>query len=110
MKQTLLVIDCQNDFIKDSSPYSCEMLDNVLIKNIKKLIDYCRNCDMNIVYTQHSINEDKSNAEQGEPLDIKACIVNTAGWEIIEKLKPKQGEIIVGRTEQTLFTTPNWKR
>jgi len=74
MKSALIVIDMQNDFIKDTSPYSCQMLDDKLILRVKKLINFCRKKKISIIYTQHSIKPDKSNTEIGEPKNVRACI------------------------------------
>lgn len=95
MKPALLVIDIQNDFRKGASAYSCEMLDDGLVKRVGKLIELCRQKDIPIVYTQHTINADKSNAENGEPADVRACIMGTEGWKIISELEPKQKDNIV---------------
>ncbi len=103
MKYVLLVIDCQNDFIRDASPYACEMLDENLIIRIKKLINFCRVKGIPVIYTQHSIKPDKSNAEFGEPEEVRACIVGTPGWEIIKILQPEQGDFIVPKDKYDAF-------
>lgn len=43
------------------------MLNKDLIKRIRDLINFCRSKKISIIYTQHSIKSDKSNAEMGEP-------------------------------------------
>lgn len=86
MKPALLVIDMQNDFRKGASAYACEMLDGGLIGRVKRLIEICRQKNISIVYTQHTIKPDKSNAENGEPADVRACIQGTEGWKIISEL------------------------
>ena len=103
MKPALLVIDCQNDFIKNSSPYACQMLDKKLIQKIEALIDVCRKKKIPVVYTQHSIKPDKSNAEFGEPEDVQACIIGTKGWEIIDELRPQKSEAIVQKDKYDAF-------
>jgi len=103
MKYALLVIDMQNDFIKDSSEYSCQMLDNNLIQRVKRLIEFSREKEIPIIYTQHSIRPDKSNAEVGEPEDIRACIVRTNGWEIINELKPYRSDYILKKDKYDAF-------
>lgn len=95
MKPALLVIDMQNDFRKGASAYACEMLTGELVERVKQLIDLCRQKNIPIVYTQHSIKADKSNAENGEPADVRACIAGTDGWRIIRELEPKQKDNIV---------------
>jgi ureidoacrylate peracid hydrolase len=111
MKPALIVIDCQNDFIKDSSSYYikdpsdyfCQMLDSKLIGRIKQLIEFCRNKKIPVIFTQHSIKPDKSNAEVDEPKDFKACIIGTKGWKIIKGLEPKKGELIVRKDRFDAF-------
>lgn len=110
MNPALLVIDCQNDFIKGASPYSCDMLDEKLIDRIQNAISFFREKDIPVVYTQHSIKPDKSNAEFGEPEDVRACIIGTKGWEIIEELKPQKDELIIQKDKYDAFYGTNLER
>lgn len=103
MKYALLVIDCQGDFIKGASSYSCEMLDENLVIRIRKLINYCRSKNIPIIYTQHSIKPDKSNAEFGEPKEVRACIIGTLGWEIVPALQPKPRDFIIAKDKYDAF-------
>lgn len=110
MKPALIVIDCQNDFIKGYSPqfgYTCEMLDKKLIGKIKKLLDWTRKKRIPIIFTQHSINPDKSNEEFGESKDVRACIIGEPGWEIIDDLEPKKGELVIRKDKYDAFTNTN---
>ncbi|MEM5793949.1 MAG: isochorismatase family cysteine hydrolase [Candidatus Aenigmatarchaeota archaeon] len=107
MKPALLVIDMQNDFKKGKSEYSCEMLDEKLIKKVKNLIEFCRSKKIPIIYTQHTIKPDKSNAEIGEPENVRACIEGTKGWEIIEEIKPKDKDIIIRKDRFDAFFKTN---
>lgn len=106
-KTALLVIDVQNDFISGASPYSAQMLDRALISRIKKLIDKARRSKLSIIFTQHTINQDKSNAEKDEPKDVRACIKGTRGWEIIKELRPRRGEIVVQKDKYDAFQDTN---
>lgn len=103
MKTALILIDCQNDFVKNASPYSAEMLDKKLIGRIKNIIDWAREKRIPVIYTQHSIKPDKSNGEFGEPKDVRACIIGTKGWKIIEALKPRKKESIVQKDKYDAF-------
>jgi ureidoacrylate peracid hydrolase len=103
MKPALIVIDMQNDFVKDTSPYSCQMLDDSLILRVKKLINFCRGKKIPIIYTQHSIKPDKSNAEIGEPKNVRACIIGTKGWEIIRKVAPRKEDIVIRKDRFSAF-------
>ena len=106
----LLVIDCQNDFFKGLSAYSCQMLDRRLVKNIKKLIGMCRKKNIPVVYTQHSIKKDKSNAEKGEPDDVRACIIGTKGWKIIDEIKPRKDDKIIRKDRYDAFYKTNLEK
>lgn len=107
MKPVLLVIDCQNDFIRGHSLYECKMLNDALITRVKKLIEFCRVSYIPVVYTQHSINPDKSNAEYGEPEDVRACITGTDGWKIITDLAPLTGDTVVQKDKYDAFYKTN---
>jgi nicotinamidase-related amidase len=107
MEKALIVIDCQYDFLKGASTYECAMLDNALVSRIKKLIYACREKNIPVIYTQHSINSDKSNAEFGEPVDVKACIIGTRGWEIIKELEPRNSEAVVAKDKYDAFYNTN---
>ena len=50
---------------------------------------------------------DKSNEEFGEPKDVRACIVGTKGWEIIEILKPQKGEVVIQKDKYDAFYGTN---
>lgn len=95
MKPALIAVDMQNDFKRGASAYACEMLDDGLVERARQLIELCRRKGVPIVYTQHTIRPDKSNAESGEPADVRACIQGTDGWKIIGELEPKQKDSIV---------------
>jgi len=107
MKPALLIIDCQNDFVKGKSAYSCTMLDDKLIARIKSLIEHCRSEKIPIIYTQHGIKSDKSNAENGEPEDVRACIIGTEGWKIINTIKPEKNDSIVWKDKFDAFYNTN---
>lgn len=110
MKPALIVIDCQNDFIKGHSSYECEMLDEKLIGRISKLLMWSRERGFPIVFTQHSIKPDKSNVEFGEPDDIRACIVGEPGWKIVDDLSPAKGEYIVRKDKYDAFVGTNLEK
>jgi nicotinamidase-related amidase len=86
MKPALIVVDVQNDFKKGASDYQCPQLDKNLLANINELVVFCRSKKIPIIFTQHSIKSDKSNAEHGEPDSIRACIEDTSGWKVAQEI------------------------
>jgi ureidoacrylate peracid hydrolase len=104
MKTALLVIDMQNDFVKENSVLE--------IKEAKKFIhefeDFIKNCrdkGMTIIYTRH-IFDPKMN-----PIETKLFpkLLNyglreySKGSEIIEEIKPKKRDIVIKKRRYDSF-------
>lgn len=89
MKKCLIVIDMQYEF-KDGC-LSCGMVDNDFILRVKDLIEHCRKQNIEVIYTQHMIKKDLSDAEKFEE-DPCYCIEGSDKVEIIEEVKPLEGE------------------
>ena len=85
MKSCLLVIDMQHEF-KDGC-LSCGMVKNDFIERVKQLIEYCRKKGTEIIYTQHLVKADKSDAEKYED-DPCYCIEGTRKAEIFDEVRP----------------------
>lgn len=97
----------QNDIRKGETPYSVDMFTDELIEKVGELIEFCRGKNIPIIYTQHSIKPDKSNAEIGEPKTVRACIIGTKGWEIVNKIKPKADDIVIRKDRFDVFFQTN---
>ena len=103
MKPALIVVDVQNDFKKDASEYQCPELDDRLLANIKDLVVFCRFKNIPVIFTQHSIKSDKSNAEHGEPDSVRACIEGTDGWQVAQEIKPEPEDYFVKKHKFDAF-------
>ena len=62
MKTCLLVIDVQHEF--KNGCLSCGMVDDGFIERVRKLIEFCREKDIEVIYTQHLVKKDKSDKEK----------------------------------------------
>jgi len=89
MKTCFLVIDMQNEF-KDGT-LACGMVDEKFVERVKKLIEFCRGKGIEVVYTQHFIKKDLSNAEKYEE-ESDYCIEGTQGVEFIDGIFPLNNE------------------
>src|SRR3989338_1920118 len=89
MKKCLIVIDMQHEF-KDGC-LSCGMVNNDFINKVKKLIEFCRKKNIEVVYTKHMIKKDLSDKEKYEDNPCY-CIEGTKGVEIFEKINPLKNE------------------
>ena len=102
-KSALIVVDVQNDFKKDASEYQCPELDDKLLASIKELVVFCRSINIPVIFTQHSIKSDKSNAERGEPDSVRACIEDTNGWQVAQEIEPRPEDYFVTKHKFDAF-------
>ena len=84
MKNCLLVIDMQNDFISGAlgSNEAKEIVDRV-----KKRIEKAINEDEDLFFTKDTHYDDYLNTKEGSFLPVKHCIEGTNGHEICDELK-----------------------
>lgn len=85
-KKLLLIIDMQKA-IADEKPYAYEEVE----KNIAKLLNHYRNNNFPIIFIQH----DGSKGSEFEP--------GINSWEIVDKLKPQESEIIINKKYNSAF-------
>ena len=76
----LLVVDVQEALVAEN-PYNKDFT----INNIEKLINNCRNNNMEVIYVQHD-------GGKGDELEA-----GTTGWQIYSQISPKAGEKIVAK-------------
>ena len=88
-KTALIIVDMQNDFVKEGGtlvvPAAIET-----VPNIQRLLERARSADAKVAFTQDTHFD-------GDPewqIWPEHCRANTWGWEIIEELKPQEGELI----------------
>ena len=76
MKEALVVIDMQNDFIDGSlgTAQAQQIVPNVISK--------INAFSGDLYYTRDTHNEDYLNTLEGKKLPVVHCIKNTFGWEI----------------------------
>ena len=90
MKNYLIVVDMQNDFI-DGALGTPEAL--LIVDKVKEITD---NFDGELIFTRDTHGEDYMNTREGKYLPIPHCIKDTHGWEITEKLKT-DGHLIIDK-------------
>ena len=113
-KSALIVVDMQNDFVHAEGGFACksrEMPEAEIdmpfligtIPQVKRLVDSFRQAGRPVVYVAHVLKADYSDAQvpywrfgihPGE--DNRTFIVeNTWGAQIVDELKPKEGEHLI---------------
>jgi ureidoacrylate peracid hydrolase len=103
MKAALIVVDVQNDFKKGAGAYACPELDEDLLSRIESLVDFCRSNGIPVIFTRHTIMPNKSNAELGEPNEVRACIKLTDGWHVAEEVGSKEDDWFVNKDRFDAF-------
>lgn len=91
MKNYLIVIDCQNDFINGSLG-SDEA--RAIIPAIKEKIDFAEKAGWKIIFTRDTHRANYLETNEGKHLPIEHCITGTPGWCVIDELNmPKYTHI-----------------
>ena len=97
-KTAVMVIDMQNDFIEEKGKLYVPRSEK-LIKPIKSILDKAREAGATIIYTQDWHHEDDPEFEVwGEH-----ALADSWGAEIVEELKPKEGEFVVRKPSYDAF-------
>jgi ureidoacrylate peracid hydrolase len=116
----LLVIDMQNDFVHDdghcAKSFGLPMVSGFqsVIAPIAQLADTARAAGVPVIYTKVVQLPDGSlasplwladNLRYGfEPLQ---CMQGTWGWEILDELAPRPGDLVVEKTRRSAFQGTN---
>lgn len=85
----IIIVDMQNDFVKQGGNLVVPAAKET-IKNIQNLLIKARNEGTKIIYTQDTQIENDPEFEVWP----KHCVKGTSGWEIIDELKPRSGDLI----------------
>ncbi len=81
MKQFLIVVDMQNDFV-DGALGSAEAV--AIVPNV---CDKIKNFEGQIIVTYDTHNEDYMNSLEGKNLPVPHCIKDTFGWQLNKDVK-----------------------
>ena len=103
----LLVIDMENDFVAPGAPFEVKAAQKIM-PTLKKLIGFCRQSGIKVIYTTHVHRPDGS--DMGRFADIYPAIVDrvglvdgTKGIEIFDEIAPQAGEIVIKKHRYSAF-------
>lgn len=97
-RTALIVVDMQNDFVREGGALRVPDAEST-IPPIQKLVQFARESGMRIVFTQDTHNE-------GDPewhIWGEHTREGTWGWEIIDELKPLEGEVVIRKVRYDAF-------
>ena len=97
-KTALIIVDMQNDFVKDGGSLVVEAADDKII-SIQKLLNAARKAGVRVAFTQDTHYE----SDPEWQIWPEHCRANTWGWEIIEELKPQPGEMVFQKSRYDGF-------
>ncbi|MGL4655553.1 MAG: cysteine hydrolase family protein [Sarcina sp.] len=86
-KIAMLIIDVQN-LLVDNKPFDIE----IVLKNIKSLVNKCRKDSIEVIYVQHEDLEDDGELKTG-----------SYEWEIHKSVEPKENETVISKNFNSSF-------
>lgn len=100
MKQALIISDMLEDFIRLDGPLPMGEEGHKIIPNLQKLISFCREKSIPVVYSNDALKpDDFLFTSRMNPHAIRG----TAGAQVIEELKPAAGDLIVDKPRFSAF-------
>lgn len=94
----LVIIDMQNDFVRDEGTLQVAHAPGT-VPAISRLLDVARDSGMRVVFSQDT-------HDPGDPeFEIwpEHALRETWGWEMIDELTPRQGELVVRKVRYDAF-------
>lgn len=100
MKQALIVSDMLEDFIRLDGPLPMGEEGIKIIPNLQKLIRFCREKAIPVVYSNDALQPD---CFLFQSRMNPHAITGTAGAQVISELKPEAGDLIVDKPRFSAF-------
>lgn len=126
-KTALLLVDLQNEFVLRDFGEALQFkaqgewerwipfhdrLDDIVIPNNKKLLDFFRKNKMTVTYGRIAClredGEDRSPVQKSEGWNGMLLPVNSYAAQMIDELKPMENEIVVNKTTDSVTTGTNY--
>lgn len=126
-KTALLIVDMQNEFVlrdfgealtfKENGEWERwipfhDRLDDIVIPNTKKLLDYFRENNMEVTYGRIAClkptGEDRSPVQKSEGWNGMLLPVDSFAAQMVTPLEPIPGEIVVNKTTDSVTTGTNY--
>jgi nicotinamidase-related amidase len=106
-RAVLIVVDMETDFVKPGASFEVPA-GREMLPRLKKLITFCRERGIDIIYTTHAHRPDGT--DMGRFADIYPAIADgsglkdgTKGIEIYSEIAPEPGEIIIKKHRYSAF-------
>ncbi len=103
MKEYLIVVDMQKDFV-DGALGTPEAV--AVLPRVKEKIEEYRKKGGSIIFTRDTHGEEYLKTNEGRHLPVPHCIKDTEGWQIYEGLYVEEALVI----DKPNFGYPHWKK
>jgi len=105
-KSVLLVIDMQNDFVREGAVMEVPMA-RELLPNMKKILEACRSKRIPVIYSQHVLYDhfevSPLETTYNPRLKKEGMRDGSEGVEIVQELAPQPGEMVVRKHRYDAF-------
>lgn len=106
-KTAVLVIDMQNDFLKEESPMACAM-GRAFLPKMADFLDRCRKMGMMVVYTEQVHRPDWSDMGYLSQLwpandDMSRLLRGTEGAKTHSAIAPQDGDLVLEKHRYSAF-------
>ncbi len=102
-KTAVLVIDMQNEFVHPEGKLKCYNAEST-VEPTKKLLEVARKAGSHIIYTKVAYRPDYLDAPRHElSRELGATQKGSWGVEIVEELKPREGDIVIEKQRYSAF-------
>jgi ureidoacrylate peracid hydrolase len=106
-RTAMIVVDMQNDFVANGAPLQSKQA-NALVDELARVLDFCREHGIRVIYTAHVHREDGSDMglydDLYPPIEQRAALVaDSTGAEIFPALAPKPGEHVIRKHRYSGF-------
>ena len=106
-KTAMIVVDMQNDFVKEGAPIEIPRARD-MVPRLNRLLDACREQRIPVIYIHHVIRGGDIDAgrlaDHHEAIrNNKALIEGTENVEIYDGLKPHPGDLLVAKPRYSAF-------
>jgi nicotinamidase-related amidase len=104
LKAAMVIIDMQKYFYRMDK----QLFDIKIIPNLVDILEYIRKKDIDVIHVKTEYKEDKSNWPEAYKNESDIwCMENTDDSEIIDQLRPINGETVIIKKRFTAFYDTN---
>ncbi len=90
----LIVVDMQNDFI-DAALGTDEAV--AIVPYVREKILEYRRAGQTVIFTRDTHHDDYLQTQEGRKLPVPHCIIDTAGWQISDRLQVLPEDLIIDK-------------